>query len=72
MKYFFNSPFNNRMLKTLTRSYRDYICEFTHAHIKHYSFIIDVNLIVYIGGQTWQHRKSDLLTDFRSASLQRS
>lgn len=50
------------------------MCEFTHAHIQHYSFLIDVNLIVYIrGGDTaWQHRKPDHLTEIRSASLQRS
>lgn len=37
-----------------------------------YSFIVDVNVIVYIRGQIWQHRKPDHLTDFWSASLQRS
>lgn len=61
------------MLKTSVRhSYRDYMCEFTHAHIQHYSFIIDVMFTLEGGDTAWQHRKPDHLTDLRSASLQRS
>lgn len=62
VKHFLNSAFNGRMLNTsVTPSYRDYICEFTQAYIKHYfnSFITDVNLNVYSRGQIWQHWSAD-------------